>query len=403
MPHTGQAGVNQLGGVFVNGRPLPDFIRARIVELAHLGVRPCDISRQLLVSHGCVSKILTRYYETGSIRPGNIGGSKPKVATPLVVKKILQYKQENPSIFAWEIRDKLLQERVCDENTIPSVSSINRILRNSTNSIGDKDLIHSQLPPVLQTLPAPTPQKPTDHTLAMSRLHGIHGGVNRSHSIEDILNQQQQQIVTSPLSSSSFINTPLPTSTTMAMSPAAMQTSCASLTGDDKRLNGGLKRKRSVDEPHAWTTVMKGDNDKLAQSVNMNGATTMMSHPCTVTSPIPGTISGNVATSPAMKHTNDVIAPPAKKMCEVPAMTKLSPSMTTNLTTSDNSYAHHRTFSRPDLPITTCGPVLMPPTMLHFHPPVTTASFTRPPHYQFPACNMSSDWGYTQLTAQHKH
>lgn len=76
---TGQAGVNQLGGVFVNGRPLPDCVRRRIVELALLGVRPCDISRQLLVSHGCVSKILTRFYETGSIRPGSIGGSKTKV------------------------------------------------------------------------------------------------------------------------------------------------------------------------------------------------------------------------------------------------------------------------------------------------------------------------------------
>uniref|UniRef100_A0A182IB19 Uncharacterized protein n=1 Tax=Anopheles arabiensis TaxID=7173 RepID=A0A182IB19_ANOAR len=74
----GQAGVNQLGGVFVNGRPLPDIVRRRIVELALMGVRPCDISRQLLVSHGCVSKILTRFYETGSIRPGSIGGSKTK-------------------------------------------------------------------------------------------------------------------------------------------------------------------------------------------------------------------------------------------------------------------------------------------------------------------------------------
>ncbi|CAG9122223.1 unnamed protein product [Plutella xylostella] len=82
MPHTGQAGVNQLGGVFVNGRPLPDVVRKRIVELAIMGVRPCDISRQLLVSHGCVSKILTRFYETGSIRPGSIGGSKTKLHQP---------------------------------------------------------------------------------------------------------------------------------------------------------------------------------------------------------------------------------------------------------------------------------------------------------------------------------
>lgn len=30
---------------------------------------------------GCVSKILTRFYETGSIRPGSIGGSKTKVSS----------------------------------------------------------------------------------------------------------------------------------------------------------------------------------------------------------------------------------------------------------------------------------------------------------------------------------
>ncbi|XP_064357031.1 paired box protein Pax-5-like [Dromaius novaehollandiae] len=123
---TGHGGVNQLGGVFVNGRPLPDVVRQRIVELAHQGVRPCDISRQLRVSHGCVSKILGRYYETGSIKPGVIGGSKPKVATPKVVEKIAEYKHQNPTMFAWEIRDRLLAERVCDNDTVPSVSSINR-------------------------------------------------------------------------------------------------------------------------------------------------------------------------------------------------------------------------------------------------------------------------------------
>lgn len=127
--------VNQLGGVFVNGRPLPNQTRLRIVELARLGIRPCDISRQLRVSHGCVSKILARYHETGSILPGAIGGSKPRVTTPKVVSYIRELKQKDPGIFAWEIRDRLLTEGVCDKNNVPSVSSISRILRNKLGSI----------------------------------------------------------------------------------------------------------------------------------------------------------------------------------------------------------------------------------------------------------------------------
>ncbi|XP_077312456.1 paired box protein Pax-7 isoform X6 [Lithobates pipiens] len=128
----GQGRVNQLGGVFINGRPLPNHIRHKIVEMAHHGIRPCVISRQLRVSHGCVSKILCRYQETGSIRPGAIGGSKPRqVATPDVEKKIEEYKRENPGMFSWEIRDRLLKDGHCDRSSVPSglVSSISRVLR----------------------------------------------------------------------------------------------------------------------------------------------------------------------------------------------------------------------------------------------------------------------------------
>ncbi|KAM4627192.1 paired box protein Pax-3-like isoform 3-T3 [Polymixia lowei] len=111
----GQGRVNQLGGVFINGRPLPNHIRHKIVEMAHHGIRPCVISRQLRVSHGCVSKILCRYQETGSIRPGAIGGSKPKGTTPDVEKRIEEYKRDNP------------------------VSSISRIMRSKFGGKGDED------------------------------------------------------------------------------------------------------------------------------------------------------------------------------------------------------------------------------------------------------------------------
>ncbi|XP_030375454.1 protein gooseberry [Scaptodrosophila lebanonensis] len=128
-PFQGQGRVNQLGGVFINGRPLPNHIRRQIVEMAAAGVRPCVISRQLRVSHGCVSKILNRFQETGSIRPGVIGGSKPRVATPDIEARIEELKQSQPGIFSWEIRAKLIEAGVCDKQNAPSVSSISRLLR----------------------------------------------------------------------------------------------------------------------------------------------------------------------------------------------------------------------------------------------------------------------------------
>ncbi|NXK36574.1 PAX3 protein, partial [Piprites chloris] len=116
----GQGRVNQLGGVFINGRPLPNHIRHKIVEMAHHGIRPCVISRQLRVSHGCVSKILCRYQETGSIRPGAIGGSKPKVSPscPPEAGKPRPRSCAGGLFVGWALHSP------------PEVSSISRILRS---------------------------------------------------------------------------------------------------------------------------------------------------------------------------------------------------------------------------------------------------------------------------------
>lgn len=83
MSAAGQGRVNQLGGVFINGRPLPSHIRLKIVEMAAAGVRPCVISRQLRVSHGCVSKILNRYQVSVSRRRRRRRGSWPTGLSPL--------------------------------------------------------------------------------------------------------------------------------------------------------------------------------------------------------------------------------------------------------------------------------------------------------------------------------
>ncbi|PIO37478.1 hypothetical protein AB205_0045300 [Aquarana catesbeiana] len=93
------------------------------------------LSRAALQGICLFFNMFSRYYETGSIRPGVIGGSKPKVATPKVVEKIGDYKRQNPTMFAWEIRDRLLAEGVCDNDTVPSVSSINRIIRTKVQQL----------------------------------------------------------------------------------------------------------------------------------------------------------------------------------------------------------------------------------------------------------------------------
>ena len=126
-PFQKQDSVNKLGGVFINGRPLPRQVRLKIIEMAAAGARPCVISRQLRVSHWCVSRILDRYQETGTIRPGVAGA--PRVSTPEVQAKIEAYRAQDPGIFSWQIRDNLIRDGLCDKETVPSVSSISRLLR----------------------------------------------------------------------------------------------------------------------------------------------------------------------------------------------------------------------------------------------------------------------------------
>lgn len=89
--------------------------------------RPLELEAPLIYSHSSDYHTKSPHY----IKLESTLRVFQQVATPTVVKKILRFKQENPGMFAWEIREQLLAQRVCEPHSIPSVSSVNRILRNS--------------------------------------------------------------------------------------------------------------------------------------------------------------------------------------------------------------------------------------------------------------------------------
>lgn len=130
------------------------------------------------------------------------------MTTPKVVTYIRDLKLKDPGIFAWEIRDRLLSDGVCDKNNVPSVSSISRILRNkltgqvcpnmnsSPSSHSHPHLYNSIYPtysyphsPQIKSESSPntscsSPSPPTSTSLRSPHCHWP-----SSHSVNDILAQ----------------------------------------------------------------------------------------------------------------------------------------------------------------------------------------------------------------------
>ena len=105
------------------------------------------------------------------------------MATPSVVKRILRLKTDNPGLFAWEIRDQLLAQRVCDPNSIPSVSSINRILRNAGHPPDPEVPAQDQDSPIVSSANASgAGVVAATAATAASTTTPINSGTSRSHS-----------------------------------------------------------------------------------------------------------------------------------------------------------------------------------------------------------------------------
>ena len=97
--------------------------------LAQNGVRQCDISRRLLITHGCVSKILSKYQRTGRFEAGGrYRGGRRIITTPRMLSTDGCI-QEQPEIFPWNIRRyPPCQENLFGADGHRSPSSIRRSL-----------------------------------------------------------------------------------------------------------------------------------------------------------------------------------------------------------------------------------------------------------------------------------
>ena len=110
--------------------------------MAELGIRPCDISRQLKVSHGCISKLLSKYNDTGSFEPGRAQRKTSRDVSSEVKNKIEEYRRTAPGIFSWEVKEKLVADGLCTRESLPPLTVISRLLRRakSTGSANDMEV-----------------------------------------------------------------------------------------------------------------------------------------------------------------------------------------------------------------------------------------------------------------------
>ena len=110
------------------GKPLPDIVRHQVVRLHLQGRSQRSIATVLDISKSTVGNIVSNYSETGEEnRPlsQKCRGRERQKLDVETMKAIELYKIAKPSIYAKEIRSKLVEDNVCVYQNLPSIRYIN--------------------------------------------------------------------------------------------------------------------------------------------------------------------------------------------------------------------------------------------------------------------------------------
>ena len=125
-----QLRLNQRGGFYDNGRALSLCHRERVLDLYHDGNSERGIAREVRVSRSYVNNIIKRYNEANtSLRAPKVCRGPQKV--DLYASEYIEVQRlVKPSIYASEIRQRLLLDGVLHPTDLPSTSQINKLSRN---------------------------------------------------------------------------------------------------------------------------------------------------------------------------------------------------------------------------------------------------------------------------------
>ena len=121
---------NRLGRAFENGKSTPQTIKRDIIRLYSEGKSISAISKVVRLTKRGIGKIISAYVEAGSLEPKFHPGQVPYVTTNTVMQHIEFLKTQKPSIYSREIQDKLIDNGTSNNDTVPTVRTINHVIRN---------------------------------------------------------------------------------------------------------------------------------------------------------------------------------------------------------------------------------------------------------------------------------
>lgn len=124
-----QLRINQSGGLYDNGRNLPQFIRERVLDLHHAGLSQRGIAQELCTSRHFVQNVMHDYDATNSSCQPVKGHKGRFVLTPNAIECIENEKLCKPSIYCTELQNRLVLDGVVHPADLPHSSTISYLLR----------------------------------------------------------------------------------------------------------------------------------------------------------------------------------------------------------------------------------------------------------------------------------